>query len=75
MAEVNLFENYAAKDFSVLFQKDVDLDTKIDIRYIKSGEEEIKYMEIKGLFIENSEKTCVEGMERYIIDKDKCEIY
>lgn len=32
-------------------------------------------MEIKGLFIENSEKTCVEGMERYIIDKDKCEIY
>lgn len=34
MAEVNLFENYAAKDFSVLFQKDVDLDTKIDIRYI-----------------------------------------
>ena len=37
--------------------------------------EEIKYMEIKGLFIENSEKTCVEGMERYIIDKDKCEIY
>lgn len=43
MAEVNLFENYAAKDFSVLFQKDIDLDTKIDIRYIKSGEEEIKY--------------------------------
>ena len=41
MAEVNLFENYAAKDFSVLFQKDVDLDTKIDIRYIKSGEEEM----------------------------------
>ena len=37
--------------------------------------EEIKYTEIKGLFIENSEKTCVEGMERYIIDKDKCEIY
>ena len=37
--------------------------------------EEIKYMEIKGLFIENNEKTCVEGMERYIIDKDRCEIY
>jgi CRISPR-associated protein Csn2 len=37
--------------------------------------EEIKYMEIKGLFIENSEKACVEGMERYIIDKDRCEIY
>lgn len=37
--------------------------------------EEIKYMEIKGLFIENSEKACVEGMGRYIIDKDRCEIY
>lgn len=37
--------------------------------------EEIKHMEIKGLFIENSEKACVEGMERYIIDKDRCEIY
>ncbi len=42
---------------------------------IKKLCEEIKYMEIKGLFIENSEKTCVEGMERYIIDKDRCEIY
>ena len=36
---------------------------------------EIEYMEIKGLFIESGEKACVEGMGRYIIDKDKCEIY
>ena len=42
---------------------------------IKKLCEEIKYIEIKGLFIENSEKACVEGVERYIIDKDRCEIY
>lgn len=42
---------------------------------IKKLCEEIKYIEIKGLFIENSEKACVKGVERYIIDKDRCEIY
>lgn len=37
--------------------------------------QEIKYQEIKALFIENQEKGCVEDGMRYIIDKDGCEIY
>ena len=37
--------------------------------------QEIKYQEIKVLFIENQEKVCIEGGMRYIIDKDGCEIY
>lgn len=43
MTEVNVFENYASKDFDVCFQGDVKLDTGVDVRYIKSGEEDIKY--------------------------------
>ena len=38
-------------------------------------QQEIKYQEIKALFIENQEKACIEGGMRYIIDKDGCEIY
>lgn len=37
--------------------------------------QEIKYQEIKALFIENQERPCIEGGMRYIIDKDGCEIY
>lgn len=37
--------------------------------------QEIKYQEIKALFIENQERGCAEGGMRYIIDKDGCEIY
>lgn len=37
--------------------------------------QEIKYQEIKVLFIENQGRGCAEGGVRYIIDKDGCEIY
>lgn len=37
--------------------------------------QEIKYQEIKVLFIENKGRGCAEGGMRYIIDKDGCEIY
>lgn len=37
--------------------------------------QEIKYKEIKVLFIENQGRGCAEGGMRYIIDKDGCEIY
>lgn len=43
MTEVNIYETYAAKDFDVYFQQDVKLDTQVNVEYIKSGEEEIKY--------------------------------
>ena len=37
--------------------------------------QEIKYQEIKALFIENQERGCAKGGARYLIDKDGCEIY
>lgn len=36
---------------------------------------EISYQEVKALFIENQERSCMEGGRRYIIDADGCEIY
>ena len=36
---------------------------------------EICYQEVKALFIENQERSCMEGGRRYIIDTDGCEIY
>ena len=36
---------------------------------------EISYQDVKGLFIENHERSCMEGGRRYIIDTDGCEIY
>ena len=36
---------------------------------------EISYQEVKALFIENQERSCMEGGMRYIIDRDGCEIY
>lgn len=43
MTEVNIFETYASKDFNVYFQDDVRLCTEVNVDYIKSGEEDIKY--------------------------------
>ena len=37
--------------------------------------QEIRYQEVQALFIENQERACIEGGMRYIIDKDRCEIY
>lgn len=37
--------------------------------------QEIMYQEAQALFIENQERACLEGGMRYIIDKDRCEIY
>lgn len=36
---------------------------------------EIHYQEVKGVFIENQDRGCMEGGMRYIIDRDGCEIY
>lgn len=36
--------------------------------------EDIKYEEFGVLFIENQERTCLSGMNRYIMDRDLCEI-
>lgn len=36
---------------------------------------EMKYQNIKGLFIESQQRSCMEGMKQYIIDVDRCEIY
>ena len=36
---------------------------------------EISYQEVKALFIENQERSCMEGGRRDIIDTDGCEIY
>lgn len=35
----------------------------------------ISYQEVKALFIEDQERSCMEGGRRYIIDTDGCEIY
>lgn len=36
---------------------------------------EMKYQDVKGLFIESQQKDCIEGVKQYIIDIDRCEIY
>lgn len=36
---------------------------------------EMKYQNIKGLFIESQQRSCMEGVKQYIIDVDRCEIY
>ena len=36
---------------------------------------EMKYQNIKGLFIESQQRGCMEGVKQYIIDVDRCEIY
>lgn len=37
--------------------------------------QELSYIGIKALFIENQERSCIPGIFRYIIDKDECEIF
>ena len=53
----------------------VNLRSYLSDRQFRELIQEIKYQEIKALFIENQEKACIEGGMRYIIDKDGCEIY
>ena len=53
----------------------VNLRSYLSDRQFSGLIQEIKYQEIKALFIENQEKACIEGGMRYIIDKDGCEIY
>lgn len=36
---------------------------------------EANYQEVKILMIESHEKSCLEGVRRYIIDSDQCEIF
>lgn len=36
---------------------------------------EMKYQNIKGLFIESQQRSCMKGVKHYIIDVDRCEIY
>lgn len=49
-AKMDVFDNYSAAELEVLFQDDAQFDVSVDVRYIKSGEEEIKY------YVENSAK-------------------
>lgn len=53
----------------------VNLRSYLSDRQFRGLIQEIKYQEIKALFIENQERPCIEGGMRYIIDKDGCEIY
>ena len=53
----------------------VNLRSYLSDRQFSGLIQEIKYQEIKALFIEKQEKACIEGGMRYIIDKDGCEIY
>lgn len=36
---------------------------------------EMKYQNLKGLFMESQQRSCMEGVKQYIIDVDRCEIY
>ncbi|MBP3545602.1 MAG: hypothetical protein J6K16_00535 [Alphaproteobacteria bacterium] len=69
MTEINLFENYAVKDFDVIFQNEVCLETDIDVSYIKSGEEEIQnYVDEKSKpeidnYVTEKEKKLAENFE------------
>ena len=45
MSGINVFEPHIAKDFDVYFQSDAALETKVDVRYLKYGVDEIdKYI-------------------------------
>ncbi len=62
MTEINIFENYASKDFDVFFQNEVCLETEVDVSYIKSGEEEIQY------YVDEKSKPEIDD---YVADKEK----
>lgn len=53
----------------------VNIRSYLNDRQYEALIQEIKYQEIKALFIENQERACVKGGLRYIIDKDGCEIF
>ena len=36
---------------------------------------EMKYLNLQGLLIESVQKNSLEGVNQYVIDKDKCELY
>ena len=41
MTELNIFENYASKDFDVYFQNEAALNTSADLQYVKYGQDDI----------------------------------
>ncbi len=41
MTEINIFENYASKEFDVCFQDEAALNTTADLKYVKYGQDEI----------------------------------
>ena len=53
----------------------VNLRSYLTDAQMKALIQEITYQEVQVLFIENQERACLEGGMRYIIDKDRCEIY
>lgn len=53
----------------------VNIRSFFDKTEIQELIQEMRYQEVGCLFIENHEMACLEGVKRYIIDKDKCEIY
>lgn len=59
----------------------VKLIVLVNIRSFLSDEQvqefikTVMYEEVGILLLENQERTCICGLQRYIIDKDKCEIY
>ena len=69
MTEINIFENYAFKDFDVFFQDEVCLETDVNVNYIKSGEEEIQhYVDVKSKpeidsYVADKEKKLAEDLE------------
>lgn len=40
---IEIFDNFSAQELEISFQNEVCLETEVDIRYIKTGEEEIKF--------------------------------
>ena len=79
--EMDFFEKLVSYIKIVVKVLAVKLVVFVNIRSYLTDEQmqalckEMTYQEVKGLFIENQERSCVEGVRRYIIDKDKCEIY
>ena len=64
-----------AKSMSVKLIVFVNIRSYLTKEQIQELCKEMQYQEVKGLFLENQERDCVEGVRRYIIDKDQCEIF
>ena len=52
----------------------VNLRSFLNDEQIKSIVNDVSYEDVGLLFVESHDKGCIEGMNRYIIDKDLCEI-